>query len=216
VDVAPLAAVFERLAASCGVANTGVYLQVTRGAAPRRHRFPEPGTRPTVYGFADPTTFAAERWETGVAVVTVPDQRWARCDVKSLQLLPNVLANQHAYEAGVEECLFVRDGFVTEGSHTNVFAVHDGRLATHPDSPYVLPGVTRAVVIDLAARLNIPLDLRPIAYEALLAADEVFITSTSEEVLPVTSVDGRVIASGEPGPLSRALLAAFRAEAGVH
>lgn len=215
VDVAPLANVFERLAAESGVPDTGVYLQVTRGAAPRRHRFPDTGTPPTIYAFADPTTFSPSRWETGVSVVTTADQRWARCDVKSLQLLANVLANQRAHEAGVEECLFVRDGFVTEGSHTNVFAVFDGRLATYPDSPYILPGVTRAIVLELAARLDIAAHLRPIPYDSLLAADEVFITSTSEEVLPVVSIDGRSVASGAPGPVSQSLLAAFRAEAGV-
>jgi len=210
VDVASIAPVFERLASENGLQEALVYLQVSRGVAPRRHAFPAAGTPPTVYAFASACSFPEERWTRGVPVILVPDQRWARCNIKTIALLPNILANQQAQEASVEEAVFVRDGFVTEGSHTNVFAVNGGQVFTYPDSNYVLPGVTRGIVIRLCQELHIPLTLRPFSVEELLSADEAFITSTAEEVLPVVNVDGHTIGRGEPGPISRRLLAAYR------
>lgn len=210
IDIATIPPIIERLVRENGLEEAGVYLQISRGAAPRTHAFPAGAVSPTVYAFADYCGFPAERWERGIAVTLVPDQRWARCDIKSTALLPNVLANQRAKEGGFEEAVFVRDGFVTEGSHTNVFAVIGGRLITYPDSNYVLPGVTRRVVLEVAHETGTPVDLRPFSVTELLAADEAFITSSSEEVLPVVRVDGHTIASGVPGPVSKKLLEAFR------
>jgi D-alanine transaminase len=211
VEVQALGGVVERLFADSGLRDATCYLQVTRGAAPRRHAFPEEGTPPTVYAFASPLHVDLAKWEGGVAVTLVPDQRWARCDIKTTALLPNVLANQRAKELGVEEAVFVRDGFVTEGSHTNVAAVIAGRLFTYPESNYILSGVTRRVVLDLCAELGVPITERPVSAEDLCAADEVLLLSTTSEVLPVVSVDGRPVGSGKPGPVGRRLLSAYRA-----
>jgi D-alanine transaminase len=187
-----------------------VYLQVTRGAAPRAHAFPQPPVRPTVYV----TTRAwpghpAESVEHGVAAVTVADTRWARCDIKSTALLPNVLALQAAKEAGAHEAIFVRDGVAIEGSHSNLFAVRGGSLITYPACNYILDGVTRVVVLRLAAELGIPVRLRGLAVADLYGADEVFFTGTTTEVLPVARVDGRSIGEGAPGAITRRLREAY-------
>ena len=179
------------------------YLQVTRGAAPRTHGFPDPPVSPTV--FASVRSWKRhpdEQARRGVEVVTRPDQRWARCDVKSLNLLPNVLAQQEAVRAGVFEALLVRDGFVLEGSHTSVHAVVDGELRAPPRSNYALPGITSAVVRELAASLDIAVRREPLALEDLERADELFLTGTSTEILPVVCIDGRPVAGGRPGPLT--------------
>lgn len=211
VEVEAIGEIAQRLVRENGLAEATCYVQVTRGAAPRRHAFPESGTPPTVYASAAPLVVDPARWERGVDVICVPDERWARCDVKSIALLPNVLANQRAREAGVEEAVLVREGVVTEGSHTNVAAVFGGRLVTHPEGPHILPGVTRRVVLGLCAALGIPVEERPIPADDLLRADEVMLLSTTFEVLPVVRVDGRTIGGGVPGPVARQLLEAFRA-----
>jgi D-alanine transaminase len=203
--------VARRLAHENGLDHGTCYLQVTRGAAPRRHAFPDAGTPPTVYARTYPLVLAPEPWACGVGVLLVPDERWARCDVKSTALLPNVLANQAAQEAGAEEAVFVRDGLLTEGSHTNVAAVFDGRVWTHPEGPRILSGVTRQVVLALCGEVGVPVEERPIPATDLAGADEVFLMSTTAEVLPVVAVDGRPVDAGVPGPVTRALLAAFRA-----
>lgn len=210
VDVDHVGEVVHRLLRENAVADGACYIQITRGAAPRRHAFPEAGTPPTVYACTTPMGADPDTWDRGVAVVLVPDQRWARCDIKSTALLPNVLANQQAKEAGVEEALFVRDGVVTEGSHTNVAAVFEGRLHTHPEGPYILAGVTRRIVLDLCRELGVPVVERPVLAETLPLADEVVLLSTSSEVLPVVEVDGRPVGDGTPGPVARRLLQAYR------
>jgi len=213
-EAASFPAIARRLAEANGFIDGTCYLQVTRGAAPRRHAFPPPGTPPTVYACTYPLHAAPEKWERGVGVALVPDERWGRCDVKSTALLPNVLANQAAKEAGAEEAVLVRDGLVTEGSHTNVAAVFEGRVFTHPEGPRILSGVTRGVVLALCAELAIPVEERPVPAAELPRADEVFLMSTTSEVLPVAAVDGRPVGAGTPGPLARRLLDAFRAHVG--
>lgn len=188
-----------------------IYIQVTRGAAPRAHAFPPTGTPPTVYLAAKPfEQHAAASSRDGAAAITVPDTRWSRCDIKSVSLLPNVLANQAAKEAGAFEALFVRDGIVIEGSHSNLFAVMDGTLVTYPACNYILAGITRRHVIGLAEALGIPVALAPIPLSRLFTAAELFLTGTTTEVLPVTRVDGRDIGDGRPGPITRSLQRAFR------
>jgi D-alanine transaminase len=204
----------RRLAQENGLADGTCYLQITRGAAPRQHAFPEPGTPPTVYACTYSLSASSKPWERGVGVILVPDERWARCNVKSTALLPNVLANQAAKEAGAAEAVFVRDGLVTEGSHTNVAAVFGGRVCTHPEGPRILSGVTRTVVLALCRTLGVPVEERPIPGDALAQADEVFLMSTTSEVLPVVAVGGQPVGAGAPGPVTRALLAAFRAQVG--
>ena len=187
-----------------------VYLQVTRGAAPRTHSFPKPAPAPTVYAFARsyprPTE---ERWSRGFSAVTVPDRRWARVDIKAIALLPNVLAQQAASDAGVDDAIYVRDGIALEGAHNNLFAVFDGVVTTAPKNNYILHGITRDLVIELAHTLDMTVDERPIPVEALYQADEVFFTGTTTEVRPTVEVDGRSIGAGTVGPVSRALFGAF-------
>jgi D-alanine transaminase len=190
-----------------------LYLQVTRGAAPRRHAFPPPETPPTVFAMARAYTPHPESYfEDGVSVITVPDNRWSRCDIKSIALLPNVLANQQARASGSHEALFVRDGVVLEGSQSNLFAVRDGTVITYPRCNYILPGTVRALVLEIAAEIGIPTVEAPIFLDQLYQMDELFLTGTTTEVMPITTVDDRRIGSGAPGPITRKLLAAYRAK----
>lgn len=188
-----------------------VYLQITRGVAPRTHAFPADPVEPTVYAFAKayvrPTM---EVWEAGVAAVTVPDRRWARADVKTVSLLANVLAQQAAVEAGVEDAILVRDGVALEGAHANFMAVFGGTIVTHPLSNVVLPGITRGYLLELAGELGIPVEERPIQVEELARADEAFLTGTTTEVKPCVTIDGRAVGSGRTGPVTRQLAQAFR------
>lgn len=190
--------------------DAAVYLQVTRGAAVRKHAFPKEGTPATVYASASPFRINTTQQENGTDVVLVPDIRWSRCDIKSLNLIPNVLSNQHAKDTDCGESLFVRDNMVTEGTHTNVCAVFDGRVHTYPACNYILSGITREVVLDLCATLSIPAELHPVSAERFITADEVFLTGSTTEITPVVVVDGRKIGDGRPGPVTRKLQGAYR------
>ena len=181
-----------------------VYIQVTRGSAPRRHAFPPAGTSPTIFVAASPFLSKREK-VTGAVVITAPDVRWQRCDIKSINLLPNVLANQRAAERGAYEAILVRDGTVTEATHSSVFAVVDGVLRTHPNGPAILPGITREVVLELAAGAAIDIRQEPLTAAELTRASEVFLTGTTTDVMPVISIDGTQVGSGEPGPVARRL-----------
>lgn len=188
-----------------------IYMQITRGTAPRKHAFPPADVRPTVYVAAKPfTQYSNEYFVDGVTAVTVPDTRWSRCDVKSISLLPNVLANQHAQEADAFEALFVRDGIVLEGSHSNLFAVLDDTLITYPSSNYILTGITRNLVLELAAELDIAAAETPLPWERLFDVSELFLSGTTTEIMPVTRVDGRAIATGRRGAVTERLQGAFR------
>jgi len=186
-----------------------VYLQVSRGAAPRKHAFPT-AVAPTVYGFAAPFTNPLEKWAAGVKVITVPDQRWARCDIKSISLLPNVLANQLAQEAGAHEAVLVRDGFALEGSLSNFAVVLDGVVHTAPRSNYILPGVTRLVALGLCSAMGIPVKEFPVAESELRCAQEAMLFGTTNEVMPVVQINDRTLGNGQPGPITRQLQQAFR------
>jgi D-alanine transaminase len=190
--------------------DAGIYIQITRGVAPRNHPFPPPGTPPTVYATAFPFEIPREEQERGVGIILVPDIRWARCDIKSVALLANVLACQQAVENGAAEAVFVRDGVVTEGSRNNVCAVFDGRLVTYPKTNYILPGVTRDAVLELCGQLSIPFDEAPIYESRLKEADELMIVSTLSEIIPVVRVNDWTVGDGKPGPITRQLQQAFR------
>jgi D-alanine transaminase len=211
LDAPALDEIAARLLDENGLAdgNALVYLQVTRGAAVRTHHFPPEGTRPTVFASVGPFTPPDAVRARGAAAITYPDIRWARCDLKTVNLLPNALAKQRAVDAGADEAVFVRDGVVTEGASTNVFAVFGGEVRTYPASNYILPGVTRDVVLELAGELRIPVRLAPILLDELPAADEIFLTSTTNDVMPVARVDGRPVGSGRPGPVAQRLFAAL-------
>lgn len=191
-----------------------IYVQVTRGAAPRRHSFPDPGTPPTVYVAAKPfRQHPASYWEVGVAAISLPDVRWSRCDIKSIALLPNVLANQRAKEADAFEALFVRDGVLIEGSHSNLAAVIDDEVVTYPVCNYILPGITRRLVLDLAEEMGIAVREGAILVDELDRVQELFLTGTTTEVMPIVRLDGRAIGDGQPGPVARKLQAAYRRRA---
>jgi D-alanine transaminase len=196
-----------------GVREGFIYIQVTRGTAPRRtHRFPDPPTTPNELIWVDEITsdaFAALR-ETGARLLTFRDVRWQRCDIKSVNLLGNCLAAQAAAEAGCSEALLVdRDGTITEGSHTSVFGVRGGRIITSPLGPHILPGITRALVLGLAERARIPVAEESMRRDRLREIDELFLTGTTAEVLPITVVDNEPIGDGRPGPVARRLFATY-------
>jgi D-alanine transaminase len=188
------------------------YIQITRGAGPRKHAFPR-GLTPLellyVQEFADPY---AEARRSGAAVITQPDVRWGRCDIKSTNLLANVLAMQAATEAGcVEALLYLPDGTLTEGTHTSFFGVLDGVLLTAPNSPDILPGITRGLTLRLAERAGVAVQEHTLRREDLGRVSELFLTGTTSEVLPVVRVDGKAVADGKPGAVTRRLQEAYAA-----
>jgi D-alanine transaminase len=189
-----------------------VYLHITRGVYPRRHAFPPRSVLPTFYMEANRFEPYRNELTRGVRVITVPDFRWSRCDIKSLALLGNVLARQEAVDKGAFEAIFVRDGLVTEGTHTNVFGVRNGRLVTHPRCGSILGGITRELTIRLCRRLRIPLDESGIRQDGLRSMDELFLAGTTVEVMPIVRVDGRRVGTGKPGPTTLRLQRAFLAE----
>lgn len=187
-----------------------VYLQVTRGVAPRTHHFPPGDVEPTVYAYAGSYHRPSrDRWEEGWRAVTVPDRRWARVDIKSIALLPNVLAQQAAVDHGVKDAVLVKDGVALEGSHNNLFFVFDDTVVTHPASHEILHGITREVVLELARERGFRVRERAVPVEEMFEADELFFTGTTTEVRPCVEVDGRTIGDGTVGPVSRALFDAF-------
>ncbi|MBX3441699.1 MAG: aminotransferase class IV [Planctomyces sp.] len=202
----------ETLAHS-GVVEGMAYLQVTRGEAPRMHRFPPGNPHPNELIYIAPLAGDpyGDARETGAAVLTTPDVRWGRCDIKSINLLANCLAAQAAAEAGCQEALLVaEDGAIVEGSHTSVFGVKDGAIWTTPLGPHILPGITRGLVLRLAARAGISVVEKSLHTRELGEIDELFLTGTTSEVLPVTTVDGRPIGNGRPGPVTRRLAETYR------
>lgn len=213
-DVEPLGQVGDELMARndlLGAEFSVFYMQVTRGAAPRTHAFPAQPVAPTVYAFAKALVRTTpERWDRGFAAITVPDQRWARADIKTTNLLPNVLAHQETVEAGVEDAIFIREGMVLEGTHNNVFAVIGAEVTTAPATNHILHGVTRAFVLELCTGLGIRARERAFTVDELRAAEEIFFTGTTTEVRPTVELDGRPVGSGRPGEVTRALSDAYR------
>ena len=182
-----------------------LYLQITRGAAPRGHAFPPEGTQPVLTAYCKPLPRNREKITGGIRIVSVPDIRWLRCDIKTLNLLGNVLAKQEAVERGADEAVLHRSGTVTECSSSNIMMVKDGTLWTHPADNLILPGITRQVVLEQARTLGIPVQEAAFTLEELYSADEVLITGTTTEVTPVILIDETPIAGGQPGPITRQL-----------
>jgi D-alanine transaminase len=211
LDVASLGQVADRLVRDNGLTggDASVYIQVTRGAGPRSRPFPDPPIAPTVYGAASAFAPPTQQQQAGIKIALLPDIRWARCDIKSISLLPTVLAAQRARELGVDEAVFVRDGAITEGTHTNFAALLDGMLVTPPRSQYVLAGVTRQTVLELCRELGIPFEEFPILEHWLDHARECMLLSTFLEVMPVVEIDGRSVGDGRPGPITRRLQQAY-------
>jgi D-alanine transaminase len=191
-------------------ANQGVYLQVTRGVARRDHAFP-PGVAPTVFMMSNPlATPSAEQVGNGVAVVTADDNRWHRCDLKTTSLVGNVLMRQLAADSGAIETVMFRDGFLTEASASNVLVVIGGRIVVPPKDNLILPGITYDAALEFAAEAGLPFDVRPVPKAEALAADEMWLSSSTKEVLAVTAVDGKPFGGGRPGPAFRAMHALFQ------
>jgi D-alanine transaminase len=183
--------------------DQSVYLQVTRGVAKRDHAFPA-GVEPTVLLMASPLVNPPqEQVEQGAAAVSAVDDRWLRCDIKSVSLIGNVLLRQRSAEAGAAETILFRDGRLTEASASNVFIVRRGVIESPPKSNLILPGITYDVVVELAGRAGLPLEFREIAEAEVRAADEILVTSSSKEVLAIVTLDGRRVGEGRPGPVFR-------------
>jgi D-alanine transaminase len=187
-----------------------VYTQVSRGAAPRYHAFPPEGTPPTVFAFARKTDPPPP--PGGGRAILLPDERWGRCDVKTVMLLPNVLASQKAREANAVEAILVRDGIAWEGTKANLFAVTKGVVRTAPRGPRILPGVTRGAALEAAAELGFPVEERPLLVDELLSADEVFLASTTIWTYSLVEIDGRPVGDGRPGPVAARIREILQAE----
>lgn len=187
-----------------------VYIQLTRGVAPRAHLFPSPSKPTVVMTFREIPAPGGALQQRGVPVVTLPDLRWGRCSIKSLNLLANVLAKQEARDAGGMEAILVKDGLVTEGCSSNVCLVRDGTIITPPLSDQLLAGVTRAVVLELARKHGIAVDEREVPEEELTRAGELFLIGTTIEVLPVSTLNGVPVGHRIPGPVTRTVSEAFR------
>ena len=180
-----------------------LYLHITRGVAPRDHAFPNPPVAPTVFAMSNPLVHPpAALLQSGVACITAQDNRWLRCDIKSIALLPNVLLRQSAVAAGCAEAILIRDdSFLTEGAASNIFVVRDGVLLAPPKDHLMLPGITYDVLLELAAANGIPHQVRRILKEELFSADELLLTSSTREVLAVTTLDGKAVGNGRPGAM---------------
>ena len=190
-----------------GYQDAKIYIQITRGVAPRDHRFPSNVTPTVIMTIREFHSLAPDIRQKGVTACTTDDLRWGRCDIKSVNLLANVLAREEAHKAGVFEAILIKNGFVTEGSVSNVMVVQNGTVITAPEGPQILSGVTRTVVLELAKKEDLAVEERLIPRDALYEADEVFLTGTTLEVLGVVQIDGQAIGSGEPGSVTKALAA---------
>ena len=190
--------------------DQSVYLQVTRGVAKRDHAFPK-GIKPTVFMMSSPlVTPAPALVESGVACVTAEDYRWLNCDIKSVSLLGNCLQRQLSADAGAAETILFRDGNLTEASSSNVFVVKDGRLLTPPKDNLVLPGITYDVVLEIAHAREFEVEIRAVTVAEVRDADEIWVTSSTKEVLAVTTLDGKPVGDGKPGPLFRRMHALYQ------
>ena len=190
--------------------DQGVYFQVTRGVAKRDHSFPK-GVPPTVFMMSNPLPIPTrEQVDNGVAVVTAADNRWHRCDLKTISLLGNVLMRQLATDRGAVETVMFRDGFLTEASASNVLIVKDATIVVPPKDNHILPGITYDATMEFARDADVPLVVRPVSREEALSADEMWLSSSTKEVLAITTVDDKPFAGGKPGPVFRKLWAAFQ------
>ena len=210
-SAAEWAAIIHTLIDAASWEDQSIYLQVTRGADNKRdHAFPNPAVAPTTFAFSGPliAPSLAQR-EAGVSAITVNDERWARCDLKVLSLLANVLARQKAVATGCAEALLIRDGYLKEGAASNIFVVQHGTLLAPPKTRLMLPGITYDVVIELATSHGLPLEIREITETELLSANEVWMTSSTKEVLAITEINGKPVGQGEysgkPGPIGKTM-----------
>lgn len=192
-------------------ADQSVYIQVTRGVAPRDHAFPQ-GVPPTVFMFSQPlVTSTPAQKAAGVCAVSAVDNRWLRCNIKAISLLANILLRQQAVDADCAETVMLRDGFLTEGAASNIFVVKDGVLRAPPPSSLMLTGVTYDVVLELAAAHGIPHEVRAISEAEVRSADELWMTSSTKEIMAIVKLDGVPVGAGVPGPLARRMDGLYQA-----
>lgn len=191
------------------IQNGGIYIQATRGVAPRNHSFPTPEVKPAIMAFAKSYDRPYDDFENGINTVTVEDIRWLRCDIKSLNLLGNVLAKEYAVKYNATEAIQHREETVTEGASSNVYAIKDGEIYTHPVNNYILNGITRKVIKWVAEDYNIPFNEETFTVDFLKNADEVIVSSTSAEVTPVVKIDGEIVNDGKVGPITKKLQEGF-------
>jgi D-alanine transaminase len=194
-----------------GGGDQAVYLQVTRGVAPRRdHAFPD-NVSPTLFAMSTPMAASVDSDSvTGITAITLPDIRWKLCNVKAITLLPNVLLRQQAIDSDGAEAILIKDGFAIEGAASNIFIVSNGLLITPANGPALLPGITRDLIIELAASHAIPFREADITEEQLFSADEIWLTSSTREISPVIRLDDNVIGGGIPGPLWRRMISLYQ------
>lgn len=193
-----------------GDGDLSLYLQITRGSAARDHALPENPT-PTVFAMCNELKpLPSETIKKGVAAIILDDIRWQRCHIKAISLLPNVLLRQEALDQGAAEAILIRDGLATEGAASNLFAVINGVITTPPKSPMLLPGITRDLVLELAKNQKLPCQEKDISLEELKQAEEIWLTSSTKEILSVTQLDGQPVADGNPGPLYQQVLASYQ------
>ncbi|MEI5908813.1 D-amino-acid transaminase [Bacillus spongiae] len=202
LDYTTLLSLLKKLVDVNGVVNGTVYLQWTRGVAKRHHQFPVPSAKGTIIAYTNSLERPISNIQNGVSAKLVEDIRWLRCDIKSLNLLGNVLAKEEAIKADCFEAILHRGEIVTEGSSSNVYMVKEGKLYTHPVSNLILEGITRKVVKRICGEENVSLIERQFTVEDLKSADEVFITSTTAEVMPIINIDNEPVGGGKPGKLT--------------
>jgi D-alanine transaminase len=209
-DFEQFKSIFQKLLESNGLIGqeAGIYLQVTRGSHTRMHSFPG-NIKPTVYATAFPFSSKPDLLEEGVKVITADDIRWLRCDIKSIALLPNVLNAQKAIENEAVETIFIRNGVVTEGTHSNFAGVKNGVFYTHPDSNLILPGITKKVVLEICNANQIKVVEEGIPAKELENMSEMMILGTGSEVTPVVQIDDKLVGNGKPGPLTRLIQEKF-------
>jgi len=193
------------------IPDQAVYLQVTRGVAAKRdHAFPA-DTQPTLFAMSTPMTASADIGSiAGATAITLPDVRWKLCNIKAITLLPNVMLRQQAVDAGAVEAILIKDGYAIEGAASNVFIVKNDLLITPPNGPALLPGITRDLIIELAANHAIPFREADITEAELFAADEIWLSSSTREISPVTLLDDTVISAGKPGPLWKRMITLYQ------
>ncbi|MBS4175969.1 D-amino-acid transaminase [Lederbergia citrea] len=210
-----LQSMLNKLIKENDIIDGSVYMQVTRGASPRNHVFPGEDVKPVLTAYTKVVARPEASLESGVEAIVADDIRWLRCDIKSLNLLPNLLAKQAAKEQGCYEAILHRSGTVTEGSASNAYIVSNGKVKTHPATNLILNGITRQVVMELCNYNNIPFSEEAFQLDELLEAEEIFVTSTTSEVMPIIRIDGKVVGDGKPGPLTRKLQSLFYEKIGV-
>lgn len=203
-------ALLEELVERNGGGDQSLYLQLTRGVAERDHAFPSEPT-PTVFAMSTPIKALEQGQPRGISAITVEDIRWQLCHIKAIALLPNILLRQQALEAGADEAIMLRNGEVTEGTASNVFVVHHGTVSTPPKGQLLLPGITRDLVVELCRRHGIQCEERRIDETALHEADEIWLTSSTREIMPVIKLDQQPLANGQPGPIWERVSTHYRA-----